>query len=70
MHIVRYRLVLTLKQGAGAPAQPVVKPGEQVKKHQLIATVPEGAMGSVVHAPYSSTVAEVTTDRIILRRNT
>jgi Na+-translocating ferredoxin:NAD+ oxidoreductase RnfC subunit len=62
-------LVLALKQGAGVPAQPVVKRGERVNINQVVAVVPEGAMGSVLHAPFAGTVSEINSDNLILRKN-
>lgn len=47
---------LLLKQGAGAPAQPLVNTGERVREGQLIAKCPEGALGSNLHASMSGVV--------------
>ncbi len=44
------RVVLPLKQAAGAPASAVVKSGDQVKKGQVIGRVPDGTLGAHLHA--------------------
>lgn len=62
------RLVLPLKQGAGAPNQARVKVGDRVKAGQPLGEVPANALGAIVHAPVDATVAEVTEQRIILTR--
>lgn len=47
---------ISLRQGIGAPAIPLVKNGEEVKNGQLIAVPPEGKLGSFLHASISGTV--------------
>jgi len=61
------RLVLPLKQSAGAPARPLVRPGERVRAGQELAAVPEGELGAPLHAPCDATVAEVD-ERVVLAR--
>ncbi|HTX65813.1 MAG TPA: 4Fe-4S dicluster domain-containing protein [Opitutaceae bacterium] len=63
------RVVLALKQGAGSPNQPLVKAGERVTAGQPLGTLPEKALGAVVHAPFAGTVAEVTASAIVLNRS-
>lgn len=50
---------LALKQGAGAPAVPVVQVGDSVTVGQRIASCPEGAMGSNLCASISGVVTAV-----------
>lgn len=51
-------LVLPLDQHAGAPATPLVKPGERVLRGQPLAQ-PDGAVSSWLHSPASGTVAAI-----------
>jgi Na+-translocating ferredoxin:NAD+ oxidoreductase subunit C len=51
-------LVLPLDQHAGAPAVPLVKPGERVLRGQPIAE-PNGVISSWLHSPVSGTVAAI-----------
>jgi len=62
------RLVLPLKQSAGAPCQPKVEVGERVSIGQLIGEPPANAMGALLHAPLAGTIREVTGQHIILER--
>ncbi|MDR1954096.1 MAG: SLBB domain-containing protein [Clostridiales Family XIII bacterium] len=55
---------IPLKMHIGAPSVPTVKEGLRVKKGDLIADIPEKALGAGVHASIDGTVAEVT-DRFI-----
>lgn len=59
------RVVIPLKMHVGGPCEPVVSPGETVKKGQLIAQ-PEG-LGANIHASISGTVAAVTAQTIEIR---
>ena len=56
-------LIVPLLQHSGQPAQPVVQPGDQVLKGQLIGDCKENA-GSTVHAPTSG-IVEAIEDRLI-----
>ena len=51
---------LPLQMHIGAPAVPVIKPGDMVKKGQLIADIPEGKLGAKLHASIDGTVSAVT----------
>ena len=51
---------LPLRMHIGAPSVPVVRPGETVKKGQLIADIPEGKLGAKLHASIDGTVSAVT----------
>lgn len=60
-------LFIPLKQHAGAPAEPVVKPGEHVDAAQLIARIPDGqTIGANIHAPLAGIIAEVSDTRIVI----
>lgn len=47
---------IPLNQHIGAPAVPVVKVGDKVRKGQLIASPPEGKLGANIHASIGGTV--------------
>lgn len=59
------RLVLPLKQHAGAPCQPLVRPGERIRAGQPIGAVPQGALGCPVHAPVDGRVVSVGADIVV-----
>jgi Na+-translocating ferredoxin:NAD+ oxidoreductase RnfC subunit len=61
------RVTLPLKQHAGAPVEPVVQPGDEVRPGQLIGRVPEKALGAPLHAPFAARVRAVD-PAIILER--
>ncbi|HVX67660.1 MAG TPA: 4Fe-4S dicluster domain-containing protein [Bryobacteraceae bacterium] len=52
-------VVLPLKQHAGAPAVPVVNPGERVRAGDLVAAPAEGALGARIHASIDGVVRAV-----------
>jgi Na+-translocating ferredoxin:NAD+ oxidoreductase RnfC subunit len=51
---------IPLKMHIGAPSKPVASVGQRVNKGDLIADIPEGALGAKVHASIGGTVTEVT----------
>lgn len=51
-------LTIQLTQHIGAPAKPVVQPGDPVCRGQVIALV-EGALGCPIHSPVSGTVGKL-----------
>jgi Na+-translocating ferredoxin:NAD+ oxidoreductase RnfC subunit len=53
------RVVLPLKQHAGAPALPVVSPGDRVAAGAVIAAPAAGALGARIHASISGRVSHV-----------
>jgi Na+-translocating ferredoxin:NAD+ oxidoreductase RnfC subunit len=53
------RVEIPLKQHLGAPARPVVKPGDRVKKGDLLGEIPEKALGARVHASIAGRVTAV-----------
>lgn len=59
---------ISLRQHIGAPAQPVVAPGDAVRKGQLIADIPEGKMGACVHASIMGMVTSVTDESITIEK--
>ena len=60
------RLTLPLKQSAGAPSAATVKVGERVSAGQIVAGIPDKALGAAIHSPVAATVVEVTAQRIVL----
>ena len=52
------QLVLPLNMHIGAPAKPLVAPGDKVLKGQMIAE-PVGAVSAAIHAPTSGTVSAI-----------
>jgi Na+-translocating ferredoxin:NAD+ oxidoreductase RnfC subunit len=60
------RVGLYLRQHIGAPAVSLVKPGDMVEMGQLIAAIPEKAMGADIHASISGRVKTVDDNMILL----
>jgi electron transport complex protein RnfC len=50
--------VLPLSQHTGAPAEPVVRPGDRVRRGQVIAQ-PKGFVSTALHAPVTGTVQAI-----------
>lgn len=61
------RVEIPVSMHIGAPSEPVVKVGDTVTEGQLIARIPEGAMGANIHASISGKVVSVG-GRIIIER--
>lgn len=59
---------IMLRQHVGKAAEPMVRAGERVAKGQMIARIPEKALGAAIHAPMDGTVHQVTGQYIILER--
>nr|WP_304622620.1 hypothetical protein [Pelosinus baikalensis] len=60
--VVAKEVTLPLSQHIGAPALPIVKVGDTVKKGDLIGTIPEGAaVGANLHASISGEICRVDT---------
>ncbi len=53
------RVMLPLKQHAGAPAEPAVRAGERVRVGDLVARPAEGQLGARIHASIDGTVRSV-----------
>ena len=51
---------IPLKMHAGAPSRPVVEEGDIVSRGQLIADIPENALGAKIHASMDGKVTAVT----------
>jgi Na+-translocating ferredoxin:NAD+ oxidoreductase RnfC subunit len=62
------RILVALKQNAGAANVPLVKVGERVSAGQQIGQTPGKALGAVIHAPFAGVVESVTDQQIILNR--
>lgn len=63
--VVPSRVVLPLKQHAGAPAVPAVHDGDRVSVGDLVAAPPAGALGSRIHASIGGVVRS-TADAIVI----
>jgi Na+-translocating ferredoxin:NAD+ oxidoreductase RnfC subunit len=61
-------VTLPLRQHVGRPAEPVVKAGDRVRKGQLIAAIPAGALGAALHASIDGTVRSVDAQNIVIMR--
>jgi Na+-translocating ferredoxin:NAD+ oxidoreductase RnfC subunit len=59
------RVVLPLKQHAGAPGLPVVRAGERVEVGDLVARPPEGSLGANLHASLAGRVSS-TDDGVVI----
>ncbi|MCL1983513.1 MAG: electron transport complex protein RnfC, partial [Clostridiales bacterium] len=63
------QVCISTKQHLGAPASPVVSPGERVLAGQKIGEVPKGSLGAAIHASITGVVAEVSGECITIRRD-
>jgi Na+-translocating ferredoxin:NAD+ oxidoreductase RnfC subunit len=61
------KLRIQLSQHIGTPAIPTVNVGDDVSRNQIIATVPEGKLGAMLHSPRDTKVLEVNAREIVLR---
>ncbi|MDR1124621.1 MAG: SLBB domain-containing protein [Deltaproteobacteria bacterium] len=59
---------IPLRQHIGAPARPVVTPGQSVAKGDLVGEIPEGSLGARVHASLSGTVAAILDGAVRIER--
>ena len=60
---------ISLCAHVGAPAEPTVKPGDSVKRGDLIGRIPEGKLGAACHASVDGTVASIENGIVIIRRD-
>jgi len=60
---------LLLHQHTGAPARPVVRPGDHVAVGDLVGEIPEGALGARVHASIAGVVTSVTSEAVTVEAN-
>lgn len=68
-HSMTYsQVTLLLRQGVGAPAAPVVKVGDSVKRGDLVAAIPEGKLSSNIHASINGVVTAVTEGAITIQQ--
>ena len=58
---------ILLQQHLGQPSLPVIAKGDRVKKGDLIAEIPEGALGARIHASIDGTVSAVDDEKIIIQ---
>ncbi len=63
------RVTLNLSQHIGAPAQPVVRVGDNVKAGDLVGQIPDGALGAPIHASIDGVVQDMTNEAIIIEAN-
>jgi len=61
------KVSILLQQHLGKPSVPVVAEGAPVKKGDLIAEIPDGALGARIHASIDGTVSSVDRDKIIIQ---
>mgnify|MGYP000495356845 FL=1 len=59
---------IAFSQGIGAPALPLVAAGDHVTKGDLIAKIPEGKLGSNVHASISGKVVAIGPESVWIRK--
>lgn len=59
---------IATRQHVGAPAVPIVAPGQQVQAGQMIGRIPEESLGASIHASIAGTVSEVTENYVEIRR--
>lgn len=59
------RVEIKLRQHVGAQSQPIVQVGQQVQKGDLIAVIPDKALGANIHASISGVIKEIT-DSIVI----
>ncbi|MFA6471273.1 MAG: SLBB domain-containing protein [Candidatus Latescibacterota bacterium] len=60
------KVKIALSQHLGAPAKPVVKSGDHVKKGSLIGEIPQGALSARVHASIDGLVEEVNDLHVVI----
>lgn len=63
------RITISLSQGIGAPAVPLVKQGDTVTESMLIASAPEGKLGVPLHSPIDGKVVAVNDTYIIIEKS-
>lgn len=57
---------LSLTQAIGVPSKPVVAMGDKVVKGTLIAKIPEGKLGSMLHASIDGTITDISDEHITI----
>ncbi|TBW35341.1 propanediol utilization protein [Siculibacillus lacustris] len=61
------RVVIPLAQHIGAPARAVVRPGDVVRRGDLVGTIPDGALGARIHTGIDGTVESVGATVVVAR---
>lgn len=59
---------VSLRQHIGAPSRATVNVGDQVVKGQLIGIIPEGQLGSMIHASIAGQVISVDEHQVVIAR--
>ena len=59
---------IPLKQHIGSPSQPVVKAGDKIRVGDLIAAIPEEALGANLHASLAGAVRQITEGYVVIER--
>ncbi len=57
---------VSLRQHIGAPSQATVSVGDRVVKGQLIGTIPDGQLGSMIHARIAGQVISVDERQVVI----
>ena len=57
---------LSLTQAIGAPSEPVVGVGDRVAKGALVAKIPDGKLGSMLHASIDGTITGISDEHITI----
>ncbi len=57
--IIPDKVKIALLQNVGAPSEPVVKPGHEVKEGMLIAKIPDKTLGANLHSSINGTVVKI-----------
>ena len=63
------QVIIPLRQHIGAPGEPCVNEGQSVSAGDLIANIPEGALGANIHASISGTIHSIKDGYIEIRGN-
>ena len=66
--VVMDEVKVALRQHIGAPSKAVVKVGDRVVKGQLIGTIPDGQLGSMIHASITGQVVSVDEQQVVIAR--
>lgn len=61
------RVRIKLRQHIGVPAKSAVKVGDRVTRGQLVADIPDGALGASVHASIAGVIEEINDHEITIR---
>ena len=59
---------ISLTQHLGEPSIPLIKEGDTVYKGQLIATIPDNAIGSNIHSSINGTVYQIADGEIKIHK--